>query len=176
MKYGRAAKTTPAARPFCNSIMYLFKKIDLKPVPFAFASATVATVPIYLFIFLLLLVDWWPKPIKPDLTLPPILVAINAIVIAPVIETYLMVLILTIFNKITNTSNWSVVLTAIFFGLTHFLFDLKNPMVIPLITWGFFVFGNTLTYWKKKRPHSYLWIVMLAHAIANLATMAIQWL
>ena len=154
--------------------MYSLKRFNLKPVAFAFAAAAVTVVPIYALIALL--IDWWPKPAPSDLVLPPILLAINVLVIAPVIETYLMVPVLFIFNKITNTDNWSVLLTAIFFSLLHYLFDLNNPIVVPVITWGFFVYGKTLIHCKEKRPDSYLWIVMLTHSIANFVTMATQWL
>ena len=154
--------------------MNIFRSTHLGPIQFAFAAAAAFLVPSYLLLLLLLALGVLPKPVPTNIKFSPVLSTIGVLFIAPVIETYVMIPILSIFNKVTSKANLAILLSAIFFGLIHYAFNLNNPVVFPIITWGFFVFGKTMVHWRQRRPDSYLWIVMLAHALANLCTLTIQ--
>jgi hypothetical protein len=142
-----------------QSFIRLTEFLSRHPVLFAMAAAVVVFVPGLLLA--MLTVEFLPVEPSP---LHPYVRALTALVLAPVVETIVMVPMMTIAERfVPNTHGVIFVCAALWAGLHATLV----PESVPFVFWGFTILGYVYVYWRKLRPNSFLWIVMLTHAFAN---------
>lgn len=111
----------------------------------------------------LLLGHYFPNSSPPvfDITTHNI---VGAIFFAPVIETFLMIPIIVILNKITSNEAYIALISAVFWGGVH---SLQSPL------WGigvfilFYIISIAYQCWNDYSKGHALLVVMLIHAINN---------
>jgi Kef-type K+ transport system membrane component KefB len=104
-----------------------------------------------------------PGPAAPDLFLRPFQAISMAIVIAPVIETYLMRWLFRLLGRFIQhreRMNWTA---AMLWGVMHW----NTPAWgLPAI-WPFYVMGVCFLTIRDKDPQAALYVTMLVHALFN---------
>jgi hypothetical protein len=86
------------------------------------------------------------------------------LLLAPVVETLLMVPMMAIAERLFRSEHAAVIASAVAWAGLHTMPAPAKPFIA---FWGFVVLGYTFVYWRRERPHSFLWIVMLAHGFTN---------
>jgi hypothetical protein len=131
-----------------------------RPVLFALFASIVLYVPGLLAT--LVLVDARPPAPGP---LHPYVNALFTIAISPVAETLVMIPMMAVGEQFLPNRHAAVLTCA---GVWAAIHATLVPQSVPFVFWGFTVLGYVYVYWRSIRPHSFLWVVMLTHAFANL--------
>lgn len=131
------------------------------PVAHAFIAALVVVLPSYPILWLLMDV----LPARPPPTLHPYLNALLLGLVSPVVETLLMVPLMSLAERAVRHEGAAVVVSAIVWAVLHGAF---RPVSAVFALWGFLVLGCVYIHWRRRRPSSCLWVVLLAHVFVNL--------
>jgi len=130
-----------------------------RPVLFALFASIVLYVPGMLAT--LVLVD---APPAAQVPLHPYVDALLAITVSPLVETIVMIPMMAAGEHFLRNRHAAILTCA---GVWAAIHATLVPQSIPFVFWGFTVLGYVYVYWRSLRPDSFLWVVMLTHALAN---------
>jgi hypothetical protein len=115
------------------------------------------------FVLLVLLRDKIPSPDTESYN--PIIDGITALIVAPLLESAILVPMMVIAEKIVNGRIASSVLCASIWAALH---GMIVPLQAVVAFWAFLIFSLTLLHWRERLPNSYYWVLVLTHFFANL--------
>lgn len=107
---------------------------------------------------------WFPRPKIRDVFGTPLL-TFTTLVLAPMIETLLMLYLFRFLRKWTGVTsvNWLCVMSAVLWTFAHIRYTTWGLHA----TWAFFIYGRTFMYFEKMSQNAALIATAIVHALFN---------
>ncbi len=135
------------------------------PIPaYILRTGLISLIPSLLISFILSSIGIMKEETLPEFEGPVILVVISMIFIGPILETFLMALILKILSFISKHKVKIAIMSACVWAVLH---SLQAPVWGFGIIWPFFVFSCCYQAWRKRSFWLAILVTSCVHAFQN---------